>query len=660
MRRARSLVAVAALLAGVLGTVVPATAMAATVASPDSFVRLPLDGYSDLLVDPAHGADAGHLIVSGWNPAYGGTRTGVVETNLDGSGVQTIGTLTHARALTIAADYSRVFAALDDNNAIAAFDPSDAQNVTLFPTGATTCPQDVAAAGDGKVWFTYGCDTRYQDIGVLDPTDGSLTTGLATGLFGRTLAGARLTNSPLHPNSLVIAESSDSGIFATVSVSGVTATAMSQTTAYYPTDFEVAADGQSVLVTSGRGPGGTATRYSMSDLSSLARYTSTSGDTYSQAVAASDDGSYVAVAGAAPDGITTFGPDSTTPVRRYIANYMTNIEGRGSVVWLGHTLVNITTDAMSRQPALNFYAAPTAAASVMTLTGPATHTRATALSLTGTLTSRGTPIGGASISVSQVTMDGRTNLPDAITNSQGQFSIADTPTIGGNVEYLASYAGDDLHQAVRQSIGVAVSRSTPYLAIATDHTLYSYGQYAVVTASLGTTFSSRFVGIYATPYGGSERVVKIGNVDSSGHLRATYKMLARTTFFVRFSGDEHYGYAAKAVAAADAVNLHMSIYGWYGTSGNYHLFHAATRQAALVVQVTPNKAGRCMRFDAQYYQSGTWHNIASLTCEQITSSSTATATFHAGAGYSARLRAVYSGDSANAARATAWNYVRFT
>lgn len=127
-----------------------------------------LTGFADLLVDEAHD----HLFLS---EGTAGDR--ITVTDLTGTTVATIADLPGADQMVLDPDGSRLFVALPAADAIAAVDTTTL-SVRRYPTGAGTCPGDIAVAS-GQVWFTTRCDgVRGSGLSALDPVDGSVATGL--------------------------------------------------------------------------------------------------------------------------------------------------------------------------------------------------------------------------------------------------------------------------------------------------------------------------------------------------------------------------------------------------------------------------------------------------------------------------------------------------
>lgn len=265
-------------------------------------------------------------------------------------------------------------------------------------------------------------------------------------------------------------------------------------------------------------------------------------------------------------------------------------------------------------------------ATTVTMTAPATSTRAQKLTVSGTLSGAPFAAGGVvKVTKTDLGHASGTALADAKVAADGSFTFSDTPQIGGANTYKVTYGGDVSHKAGSTSATVQVSRTATSLTIATDHATYAYGQTAKITTHLGTTYNKRTVAIYAQPFGGTSVLVKSGTVDSNGNLAGSYKLTRNTTFSAVFAGD--YRYAPKTVArtAQTQVRVSETLSGYYTSthygSTLYRVYHHTAKEQ-LDVTVTPNKAGQCILFRVQRYYSGAWHTQTTTPCAALSSVST--------------------------------------
>ncbi|UXX97285.1 hypothetical protein N7U49_46385 [Streptomyces sp. AD2-2] len=249
-------------------------------------------------------------------------------------------------------------------------------------------------------------------------------------------------------------------------------------------------------------------------------------------------------------------------------------------------------------------------------------------------------------------------------SSDGTFRIADVPQVGGANTYTVTYPGDSTHQAVNASATVQVSRSATAVSITTNAPSYAYGATAKITAHLGTTYNGRTLAIYAQPYGGKKALIETGTVDSHGNLATTYELTRKTTFTAAFAGDYRYAPATAATTAPAYAKVSESLSGYYGSTHYggllYRVYHH-TAKAKLNVTVTPNKAGQCVRFQIQRYNSDAWHTQSTSVCRTLSTTSTSYATLGLSNAVNSkfRMRAEYfhsSKDTGNLSTWGAWQY----
>ncbi|WP_262064192.1 choice-of-anchor D domain-containing protein [Streptomyces sp. STR69] len=301
----------------------------------------------------------------------------------------------------------------------------------------------------------------------------------------------------------------------------------------------------------------------------------------------------------------------------------------------------------------------------VSLTAPATSTRAKQLTVSGALSGAPFATGGVvKLTRTDLANTSGTALADAKVAADGSFTFSDTPQIGGANTYKVTYGGDVSHKAGSTSATVQVSRTATSLTIATDHATYAYGQTAKITAHLGTTYNKRTVAIYAQPFGGTSVLVKSGTVDSHGNLVGSYKLTRNTTFSAVFAGD--YRYAPKTVArtAQTQVRVSEKLSGYYTNtqygSTLYRVYHHTAKEQ-LDVTVTPNKSGQCILFRVQRYYGGAWHTQTTTPCTALSSASTGRhkMSLTSSVGSRFRIAAEYihsSRDTTNLSTWGAWQY----
>ena len=301
--------------------------------------------------------------------------------------------------------------------------------------------------------------------------------------------------------------------------------------------------------------------------------------------------------------------------------------------------------------------AGTVATSTLTLTGPSSAPRAQELTLDGTLTSGGAPLAAATLQVSKTDLKGSHTLPDATTAGDGSYSVTDTPLVGGTVRYTVSFAGDATHGPASKSIKVNVSRSATTVKIKTNRARYAYNKLATVTAHLGNTYSNRKLSIYAKPYGHARKLLKTAKVNSNGNLTVTKNVTLKTTFIATFSGDERWAPASASTHVLVHAHVRTAVAGVKHRDGKYRVY-SATDGGAIAIKVSPNKAGKTVKFVLQVRRDGAWRQVDSDR-ETLNSSSVIAVGFWGNPDHKYRIRGQWGGDAANLAQAGKWQYAEF-
>jgi hypothetical protein len=301
----------------------------------------------------------------------------------------------------------------------------------------------------------------------------------------------------------------------------------------------------------------------------------------------------------------------------------------------------------------------TPAPSAITLTGPSTATRAEPLTLTGKLTSGGLPLFNAEIDVFRTDMDVSQQplTPVHTQGTTGNFSVQDTPLVGGPVVYTVTYAGDALHQAASTSLRVTVSRNVTSLSIHTDRHNYAYNASVLVTVHLGPTYTNRQVFILARPIGGSAHAIGGDLVDAHGNLTAVATVKVKTFFSVKFDGDEQWLPATASTRVGVHAKVDTTVSHIKRTDGRYRVY-SARNGGGLAIKVMPNKAGERITFVLQARRGSGWHDVFTLV-RHLRATSTYHVFFFGNPGHHYRIRGQYGGDAANLPQIGAWQYAEF-
>ncbi|MGW5428575.1 hypothetical protein ACWET9_15360 [Streptomyces sp. NPDC004059] len=238
----------AALLVG-LTTVIGPTTVDSYAASD---VPLPIAHFSHMVVDEPHG----HLFISG-----GAGTDGILVTDLEGGNPTVISGEPGATGLALSDDGSALYAALPDQDAIAAISTEKLTESARYGTGAGTHPDSLAVAG-GTLWFGYGT----AGGGGIGSVDGAGTVTLRQD-SGSWAAAPMLATTPTPSGVLAAAvQTGDTSAFVTYRAEGGALTRQAAKALPVPdlSDFAVTADGLHLAVPSVQNP--TVNRYRTSDL----------------------------------------------------------------------------------------------------------------------------------------------------------------------------------------------------------------------------------------------------------------------------------------------------------------------------------------------------------------------------------------------------------
>lgn len=306
--------------------------------------------------------------------------------------------------------------------------------------------------------------------------------------------------------------------------------------------------------------------------------------------------------------------------------------------------------------------------SSLTESGPSTALLGKPVTLTGKLAlETGTPPSESTITVTR-TVAGSASVKTftVSTDSNGDFTLTDTPPAVGRYTYTAAYGGTNTISPAAATHPVSVTLKPAALTVS-GQARVAYDSTIHVTAHLGPTATNRTVTIYAQPVGSTTRVLlKKGSVDSKGDLTASYKAPHSTTFSVVFAGDaaDAAGTATRTVNVLAAVSDSLS--GYYRSHRigriTYRIFHHTAQLHALAA-VRPNKHGECVKFEVQEHYRGHWHANAVTGCAILNRASKGAGILgltNADIGYHYRIRADFvrtSTDTSNGDNDSAWAYL---
>lgn len=203
--------------------------------------------------------------------------------------------------------------------------------------------------------------------------------------------------------------------------------------------------------------------------------------------------------------------------------------------------------------------------------------------------------------------------------------------------------------------------TVPLIATATSLSVskskVAYGRSVTLKAHVAGPTSGK-IQFFKTPYGESKTVIKSVSVSGSGNAALTIKPTRKTTYKAAFVENDTYAASTspnRTVMVGSKTSLALS--GGYASSGKYRLFHLS-QKAYLTGKVTPNHAGRGLKFIVQQYIGG-WRGADSGSFP-LQSNSTAYAYFQTNYATIYRARCVFGGDADHTGSSSGWKYFKFT
>ncbi|MFF5431479.1 hypothetical protein ACFY5K_15500 [Streptomyces griseofuscus] len=322
----------------------------ATGSYAQSDIPLPLAHFAHLVVDAPHG----HLFISG-----GAGTDGILVTDLDGGNPTTLGGEPGATGLALSDDGSVLYAALPDQDAIAAIDTKNLTESARYDTGAGTRPDSLAVAG-GSLWFGYGT----AGAGGIGSVDGAGTVTLRQDQ-GSWATAPMLATTPTPSGVLAAAaQTGATSAFVTYRAEGGALTRQAAKALPVPDldDFAVTADGLHLAVPSLRSA--SPDRYRTSDLAADGQFAT---GVYGKSVAVAPDGTLAD----GDRGLVTFPETGDGNYTEYFYDRDLRIAAHG-VAWAPdeNRVYGVAVNASGGTPTLHISRDPETAPVTLSASGP--------------------------------------------------------------------------------------------------------------------------------------------------------------------------------------------------------------------------------------------------------------------------------------------------
>ncbi len=660
MRRTTRVIAVLSLAAAVIALPGVPSAMATSTPPGPVAVNLPLSGFSEMVMDTAHG----HLFVTGYSlmafSGYqGGGDTVVLALNLDGSIAKTFTGLDGAAGMYLDAASNRLYVAEYEANALQAIRTDTLALGSSWALGTdAACPTEVVKAA-GYLWSNINCGVHAGWIARTDTSTSAVTTFPASGGRHMVVQGS-------------IVYTAGPGLGSWNAASGTPTVVAGVVNAPEIEELVLPAGGTDLLTAGSYG----VQKWATSDLTLDGSYPLPS---YARGVAVSGDGAWVATA-TPYDGVSIFPSASDTPVNTfpYHETGATEVAPRGVALnGDGSTLFVVTGINQFGQgtPVLTIFEDATVPRSAMTLTEPDQPVQVNAdFSLPGTLTfTDGASAANKTVHVARTGPDATvTALPDVTTGVGGAFTINDALPLVGDYTYEAWFDSTASHRYAVATAPVTAEKYWPVLKVTVSDKVANYPSKVKITATIVGYDPDVTVTIYARPYGGTKKVIASGLVAGKDGVLSVSQTPQRLTTYTAASSEtaSYIAMTSKPVS----VNVHPQIIGalkgGYATSNGYRLYHytsscpqKATGCPTSVFLTKPNLAGFAISIHLELKVNGNW-KLAASYAPKLSKDGTAGVTWiyrdTSIVGLPARVRAHFAGDSGHTQSNSDYLYFRVT
>ncbi|MGW1802162.1 hypothetical protein ACWCQN_41275 [Streptomyces sp. NPDC001984] len=432
-----------------------------------SDTALPIGHFAHIVVDAPHG----HLFISG-----GAGTDGILVTDLDGGNPTSISGEPGATGLALSDDGSALYAALPDQDAIAAISTENLTESAHYDTGAGTHPDSLAVAG-GTLWFGYGT-AGAGGVGSVDEA-GTVTLQQDPGSWP---APPILATTPTPSGVLAAAvQTGDTSAFVTYQAEGGALTRRAAKALPVPdlSDFAVTADGLHLAVSSWARPSDD--RYRTSDLAVDGRFAE---PVAARAVAVAPDGTLAGCG--CNDGFEAFPETGEGFYHWYAYASPLHLAAHG-LAWApdGSRLYAVGVNAAGETPTLQIARTPETA--WVTLSGRSTTT---ALAPGETYTFRAGFDSPLSLVAGQSMIPGTVRItrydeadPDgalipspattparAPVDPFGSYDVSGTAPLTGPLSFRVDYSGSGHYAPAARTFDIPVAKYAPTMALTAPST----------------------------------------------------------------------------------------------------------------------------------------------------------------------------------------------
>ncbi|GIF25100.1 hypothetical protein BJ973_007355 [Actinoplanes tereljensis] len=636
-------------------------------AAADTYAKLPITSFGDLVVDSVHQ----RVFVS--DPGSGK----IVATDFQGRFVAELTGLPGVRGLVLSADSSRLYAAVTRARALVAVSTATVTEAARYPVGDEVYPGEVVTLGD-RLWFGYDTSETSDDSGDfgsvdLDTSDVHLhdyAADLSAGLY---YGPPRLAVSPSRPGVLVASDVTSSAAAVnvydvstgTAKLAGRWRAASGLTT----TDIAFTADGTQLIRVDYR------SRQSI-DVDTPVGTEIYRSWTSTYAMGTSSDGR---IAVATDEGVQIYAQGATEPTQKVS---MPLVEGANPATWVrrhglawepgGNRLFTVVDGfwlLVLNDPSTKVPTSSPPTKPAITLNQPSFNYARPGTPFTITGKSAGLPA-GAALTVTRISSESPSGqeIATVVPDSTGAFSFTDTLTVEGQATYLVRYPGTGNWDRLETSLSIYAYKQSVTLSINGNGWVSAYGATVTFTAWLRAWDTNRTVEIWADPAGNDQpkRLVKKGPVDDGGKISVSLRLTRNTVLSATYAGDGVYAASVTAATTYTRVAVNTAITRHFKTKkiGSQTYYVVRTTKDPYFTTTMTAYPNRFYRLVVEKYSGGKWKSYkTALLGLDSKGKSIATITGYYPAGTRFRVHSEYgvtaNTDTVNAKTYGAWRYYTY-
>jgi hypothetical protein len=188
-----------------------------------------------------------------------------------------------------------------------------------------------------------------------------------------------------------------------------------------------------------------------------------------------------------------------------------------------------------------------------------------------------------------------------------------------------------------------------------------YHHNLVIDVQVSADSVVRNVGLYYTPVGGGEQLVKQATIDAKGFAQIWFRPTESGTLSVRIAGGGLFPDRESRRYIAVEAEIDSRLRGASRHDGDYSLY-PSSKSAVILAQLLPEHPGSCLGFRAQFRVRGHWGYDGVVKCVHLDKHSVAGIRLPGDrrlVGVPIRMRAEFRGDDRARKAHGEWQHLRF-